>query len=63
MVTEPRFVVGNRIRPRAVRAPRRIDGERTCTEPGCATRLSTYNPLDTCFQHSPTRFPRIRGRG
>jgi hypothetical protein len=29
--------------------------DRTCTEPGCATRLSVYNPAERCWQHEPAR--------
>ena len=44
------------------RAPNRMETGRVCAEDDCLTRLSTYNRLDTCFRHSPTRFPRTRGR-
>ncbi|GBD84952.1 hypothetical protein BMS3Abin02_01346 [bacterium BMS3Abin02] len=54
-------VRGTRVRPRG-RAPRRFSAERVCVEPDCSTRLSTYNRNDTCFRHSPLRFPRVRGR-
>ena len=44
------------------RVPRRFQTGRGCVEPGCRTRLSIYNRNDTCFRHSPVRFPRTRGR-
>jgi len=44
------------------RAPTRFERGQVCVEPGCSTRLSTYNRRDTCFRHSPIRFPRVRGR-
>lgn len=44
------------------RAPSRFQPDRVCTEPDCHTRVSIYNRNDTCFHHSPIRFPRVRGR-
>jgi hypothetical protein len=44
------------------RAPSRFPSDRVCTEPSCHVRVSMYNRNDTCFQHSPIRFPRVRGR-
>ena len=29
--------------------------DRVCSEPGCATVLSTYNAEPTCWQHAPRR--------
>lgn len=37
-------------------------GERTCSHPGCITKLSSYNGLNTCFIHSKFQTPRLRGR-
>lgn len=54
-------VSGSRVHPQG-RAPRRFAEGKVCVEPDCTTRLSIYNRDDTCFRHSPTRFPRIRGR-
>ncbi|VAW02267.1 hypothetical protein MNBD_ACTINO02-2664 [hydrothermal vent metagenome] len=48
-------------RPRGRPAKRFMPG-RICIEPECVTLLSTYNPNDMCFRHSPIRFPRTRGR-
>ncbi len=44
------------------RAPRRFEADRVCIEPGCRTKLSIYNRNEACFQHSPLRYPRTRGR-
>ena len=54
-------LTGDSVRPRG-RAPKRMAAERVCIESDCATKLSTYNRRDTCFLHSPVRFPRTRGR-
>lgn len=43
-------------------APERFAAERTCKVAGCRTRLSVYNGRDTCFLHTPARYPRNRGR-
>ena len=50
---------GSRARPQG-RAPKRFSAARVCAEPDCSTRLTTYNRNDTCFRHSPIRFPRTR---
>jgi hypothetical protein len=34
---------------------RRIDEDRTCAEPGCATHLSAYNTGARCWQHESRR--------
>jgi hypothetical protein len=60
MISQP-DLAGRRVRPRG-RAPRQMAAGRVCVEPGCSTRLSSYNRHDTCFRHSPIRFPRTRGR-
>jgi len=36
--------------------------ERVCAAPGCATKLSIYNPSGTCWQHSDLVFPNYRGK-
>lgn len=41
---------------------RTYKGERTCSHPGCITRLSSYNGQDTCFIHSKFQTPRLRGK-
>jgi hypothetical protein len=41
---------------------RTYEPERRCSHPGCITRLSAYNGLDTCFVHSKFHTPRLRGR-
>lgn len=45
-----------------VRKPRTYATDRVCSQQGCDTRLSTYNPRPTCRPHTPVRFPRVRGR-
>lgn len=42
------------------RAPSRPvpDDARRCIESGCGTVLSTYNPRELCYLHSPVKFPR-----
>lgn len=35
---------------------------RTCTEEGCETRLSLYNPGKYCYLHEPMAVPRTRGK-
>ena len=44
------------------RAPKAIEGKRLCAEPDCETVLSRYNKRTTCSIHTPTHFPRNRGR-
>lgn len=60
-MTDQSIVSGNKILGSG-RAPGRFQTGRVCTESGCRTLLSKYNRHDTCFQHSPIRFPRVRGR-
>jgi len=36
--------------------------DRTCSYPGCITKLSIYNRRDTCFAHASFKVPRLRGR-
>jgi hypothetical protein len=45
-----------------VRKPGTYPAGRVCSQEDCGTRLSTYNPRLTCRQHTPVRFPRVRGR-
>lgn len=35
---------------------------RTCSQPGCETRLSVYNRRDKCWAHAEMKVPRLRGR-
>ena len=44
------------------RPPKAVDGRRLCTEEECETVLSRYNKRLTCSIHTPTHFPRNRGR-
>ena len=36
--------------------------QRTCSHPGCQTRLSIYNVGDRCWQHADVVFPNHRGK-
>jgi hypothetical protein len=36
--------------------------DRTCSMPGCETKLSTYNRRDRCWLHAEMKVPRLRGR-
>ena len=38
------------------------DGIRTCSEPGCSTKLSRYNEGEYCWQHADITFPNYRGK-
>ncbi|GMQ93827.1 MAG: hypothetical protein BMS9Abin12_1307 [Acidimicrobiia bacterium] len=60
-MTTEQEIVGSTVAPRG-RAPRSFPTGRVCTEENCSTLLSRYNRKDTCFRHSPMRFPRTRGR-
>jgi len=44
------------------RAPKAHAKDRVCASDGCETKLSQYNKRTHCFAHTPTRFPRLRGR-
>ena len=37
------------------RATRRWSADRVCIADGCGTRLSVYNGLPYCWQHTPRR--------
>lgn len=39
--------------PRAKPVAERGSRGRTCSEPGCSTVISVYNPADRCWLHSP----------
>ena len=52
---------GSKVRPPG-RAPRRVTDGKVCAVPDCLTRLTPYHRNDTCFRHSPIRFPRTGGR-
>ncbi len=54
-------LTGHRVRMEG-RAPKRMEAGRVCAFPGCDTKLSSYNRRDTCYVHSPIRFPRVRER-
>jgi hypothetical protein len=44
------------------RRPKTKSAGRVCLEDRCTTVLSKYNVSDTCFHHTPVRFPRVRGQ-
>ena len=46
------------------RANRQYGEGRVCAEPGCGTKLSTYNKWQFCWQHEPvhTYIPRGKRR-
>ena len=46
----------------STRPPKAHAKNRVCAGDGCETTLSQYNKRDHCFVHTPTRFPRLRGR-
>jgi hypothetical protein len=49
-------------RPRELPRPNRTYGQgRVCADEGCQTRLSMYNKSTYCWQHTPVRFPLVRG--
>ena len=47
---------------RSGRRPKTKALGRVCAASGCSTVLSRYNVRQTCHPHSPTRFPRVRGK-
>jgi hypothetical protein len=47
--------------PRGTRRPKAAGSRRVCAARGCHTVLSRYNLANTCHQHTPVRYPRIRG--
>jgi hypothetical protein len=51
-------------RPGRLPRPSRRGGAdgRTCSAPGCETRLSRYNAGDRCWQHADATFPNYRGK-
>ena len=46
--------------PKAKR-PRAYLVDRICQFDECEVRLSAYNKGPNCYQHSPYRYPRVRG--
>lgn len=55
------YVKGSR--PRELPRPNRTFEEgRVCASEDCGTRLSIYNRSDFCWQHTPVRFPFVRGQ-
>ncbi len=60
-MSQHEVLTGRRVRIEG-RAPARMASGRICAVPGCTTKLSSYNRHDTCYAHSPVRYPRVRGR-
>lgn len=60
MISHP-DLAGHLVRPDG-RRPESVATGRVCVKPDCSTKLSMYNRKDTCFRHTPIRFPRTRGR-
>lgn len=49
--------------PRELPRPNRTFEEgRVCADESCQTRLSVYNRAPMCWQHTPVRFPFVRGQ-
>ena len=49
--------------PRELPRPNRTFEEgRVCAHESCETRLSIYNRSPSCWQHTPVRFPFVRGQ-
>lgn len=48
--------------PAPGRRPKRAATSRTCMAPDCTTTLTSYNHNDTCYRHSPRKYPRVRGK-
>lgn len=61
-MTSMQEVVGHKLSDQGRRPPKQGAIGRVCQAEDCETVLSMYNSKVMCFQHSPTRYPRIRGR-
>lgn len=44
------------------RANKQYRADRTCSDPGCSTKLSIYNKWDYCWQHEPVHTYIARGK-
>ena len=44
------------------RAPKTYPTGRVCIHKGCNVKLNRYNRREHCYNHAPTRYPRVRGR-
>jgi len=44
------------------RANQKAPEGRVCAQPGCETKLSTYNKRERCWAHAEMKVPRLRGR-
>ena len=43
------------------RRPKTFDEGRICADGTCSTLVSRYNRSEFCYNHRPTKFPRMRG--
>lgn len=60
MIRVEEIVYGGAIgRPRG--RPKQYEAGRICSSEDCCTTLSTYNPSETCYVHTPNKIPRLRG--
>ncbi len=49
--------------PRLLPPPSKVHGtDRVCEAEGCGTKLSMYNPVRRCWQHTELSFPSYRGK-
>jgi hypothetical protein len=55
-------VAGSPFGTQSDRPSRSFGKDRVCPEPGCGTRLSSYNPGKFCSLHEPMTVPRTRGK-
>lgn len=44
------------------RAPKVYGVGRVCIQNGCEVKLNRYNRREYCYNHTPIRYPRVRGR-
>ncbi len=61
-MTSMQEVVGHKLSDQGRRPPKQGAAGRVCQAEDCDTVLSRYNNKVSCYRHSPTRYPRIRGR-
>jgi hypothetical protein len=55
-------LLGRRVGTSLGRRPTLHQERRICSENGCDTVLSRYNPQMQCRVHAVPRYPRLRGR-
>ena len=44
------------------RAPKSYPTGRVCAKQECGVKLNRYNRREYCYNHTPIRYPRVRGR-